>query len=102
SFLRPGFGLKKGFDRYDFFRSKDRDERRADAMVDHALEWIDAQAPGKPWFCLLHVFDPHMPYDPPPAVAGRFTAGYRGTLTAPIEVKSQLIQRVNSGQLPLD
>ena len=32
SFLRPGFGFKQGFERYDFFRNKDRDERRANEI----------------------------------------------------------------------
>jgi arylsulfatase A-like enzyme/Flp pilus assembly protein TadD len=70
------FGLNVGFDRYDDrlgraagIDSDDR-ERRADAVVASALGWIKGQ-PGK-WFAWVHVFDPHMPYDPPAEAAAEF------------------------------
>ena len=49
--------------------SSDR-ERPADAVVKAALDWIGTQ-PGK-WFAWVHVYDPHEPYAPPGAFAGRF------------------------------
>jgi arylsulfatase A-like enzyme/Tfp pilus assembly protein PilF len=63
------FGLDQGFDVYD-----DSDitqeigqfgfaERRADRVIRPALEWILAQS--DKWFCWVHLFDPHDPYDPP-------------------------------------
>ena len=100
SFLWPGFGLDRGFDSYDFSRSKFRDQRAADVMVDQALAWIDAREPAAPWFLLLHLLDPHLPYDPSPQVAGRLTAGYHGTLATPIE--PGLVRKVNGGELELD
>ena len=45
-------------------------ERPADAVVKSALDWIGSQ-PGK-WFAWVHVYDPHEPYQPPPAFAARF------------------------------
>jgi choline-sulfatase len=102
TFLRPGFGLAAGFDTYDHTRNRFLGERRADVMVDHALAWIDRREPAEPWFLLLHLLDPHQPYDPPPAAAGRFTAGYDGKLTAPIGPDSGLVRQVKRGEADLD
>ena len=74
--LDQRFGLGAGFDVYD-----DRineigstvdfalPERRADAVVAPALQWIGAQ-PGK-WLAWVHVFDPHAPYVAPDEFARR-------------------------------
>jgi arylsulfatase A-like enzyme/Flp pilus assembly protein TadD len=65
------FGLNAGFDVYDdrypgtSMTSEFRlPERRADAVVHVATQWIAAQQ-GR-WFAWVHVFDPHAPYTPPP------------------------------------
>jgi arylsulfatase A-like enzyme len=41
-------------------------ERRADATVDRALAWA-AEHRGEDAFVMVHLFDPHLPRDPPPA-----------------------------------
>ena len=67
--LDSRFGLNRGFDLYnDYtgvqeFGTFDFVERRADEVVQLADEWIAGQK-GK-WFCWIHVFDPHDPYQPP-------------------------------------
>jgi hypothetical protein len=38
--------------------------RRAGEVVDRAVKWLEAQS-GKPYFLWVHVYDPHIPYDPP-------------------------------------
>jgi arylsulfatase A-like enzyme/tetratricopeptide (TPR) repeat protein len=71
------FGLAIGFDVYDDKLSlptasgeeSDR-ERRADAVVAAALDWIGRQS-GK-WFAWTHVYDPHVTYQPPQEWAARF------------------------------
>jgi arylsulfatase A-like enzyme len=70
-FLKPEFGTSRGFETYDYERS-----RRADAVVDWTLEWLDTAAE-QPFFLMMHLIDPHLPYDAPPPVEGRFTAGGR-------------------------
>jgi arylsulfatase A-like enzyme len=102
TFLRPGFGIADGFDTYDHMRNRFLDERRADVMVDRALSWIDQRQHGEPWLLLVHLLDPHQPYDPPPAEAGRFTAGYQGALEAPIGPDSGLVRGVKRGTVELD
>ncbi len=101
AFLRPGFGLAQGFELYDYGRNKDRDARAADVMVDRALAWIDERAPDQPWFLVLHLLDPHLPYAPPADVAGRFTQGYEGSLVAPIAADAELVGEGRRGELAL-
>ena len=69
--LNARFGLNAGFDDYDD-RIGDTHgpvefalpERRADAVVAAAREWITAQSDR--WLAWVHLFDAHAPYDPPP------------------------------------
>jgi choline-sulfatase len=51
-----------------FLAPTESPEWTADRVVPRAVEWISAPAPRKrPFFLWLHLFDPHMPYAPPPA-----------------------------------
>ena len=75
--LDQRYGLSTGFDIYDDRISevgKTTDiavpERRADATVSSALNWIGSQT-GK-WFGWVHVYDPHAPYAPPAEWAARY------------------------------
>ena len=70
------FGLNAGFDVYDDKLDPagngepgDR-ERRADAVVRSASDWIGRQA--GTWFAWVHVYDPHATYAPPAEWAARF------------------------------
>jgi len=68
------FGLSRGFEVYDDNLSKapgvnyDFAERRASEVVEAARSWLEVH-PG-PAFVWVHLFDPHAPYDPPPAFRG--------------------------------
>jgi len=74
--LDSRFGLAQGFDVYDdsygtrnpleFFYV----ERRAEKVINPAMEWIKRQA--RTWFCWIHLFDPHQPYLPPPPYDEKF------------------------------
>jgi len=69
--LDARFGLARGFDVYDDALSQRTAskspfsfaERRADAVVDAALEWLRT-APDR-FFLWVHLYDPHADYDPP-------------------------------------
>ena len=82
--LARRFGLDRGFGHYDDRMGKPSGvhyefaERRADAVVDAAIAWLASQ-PGDV-FVWVHLFDPHAPYDPPPAFAG--DDPYRGEIAA--------------------
>jgi arylsulfatase A-like enzyme/Tfp pilus assembly protein PilF len=85
------FGFDRGFDAYDDHLPKGNDPRRtpyverlADATTDAALRWLgsplSAGAPA-PFFLWVHYYDPHAPYEPPAALAGRFAgAPYDGEI----------------------
>jgi arylsulfatase A-like enzyme/tetratricopeptide (TPR) repeat protein len=77
--LERRFGLNVGFDVYDDRVGQggpsgvfSEPERRADAVVKVAIEWIDRQT-GR-WFAWVHVYDPHAPYAPPAEWQARYGA----------------------------
>jgi arylsulfatase A-like enzyme len=74
--VRNFSGLDQGFQVYDDFvqeREKYRTnfERRAGQTLPIAARWIVAQG-DRPFFCFIHLIDPHGPYDPPPPFDARF------------------------------
>ncbi len=74
--LDSRFGLDQGFDVYDdkYGTQGPKDlvfvERKADAVVDKAVEWLEGRA--GPWFLWVHLFDPHQPYAPPEPYLTRY------------------------------
>jgi len=76
--LDDRFGLNQGFDLYDDFygdTSAQNDfsfvERRAEKVIEPAVEWIN-QNKNNLWFCWVHLFDPHAPYDPPQSFKDKY------------------------------
>lgn len=77
--LARRFGLDRGFDHYDDdlpvgaqgFRYP---ERRGGDVVDRVLAWTAGQPDAQPVFLLVHLYDPHADYAPPPPFAQRFAA----------------------------
>lgn len=80
--LDSRFGLDKGFDVYDdnygdsnALNDFSFAERKAEDVIRAAISWTDflyqneklnsTQASGQRWFCWVHIFDPHAPYNPP-------------------------------------
>jgi len=82
-FLDPRFGFDRGFRTYDYFPSSNLDVRRAAASVDRALALMREIPPERPAFLLLHLFDAHLAYDPPPPWDARWSGEYAGELRAP-------------------
>ncbi len=75
--LDDRYGLGRGFDVYDDRLPPGNGEsflyaeRRAEAVVEAAGDWILGAGPS-PWLAWVHLFDPHAPYDaPPPVPPGR-------------------------------
>jgi len=90
--LDPAFGVARGFDVYDYVMGSHDDKRRADVVVDHALELIDEHAGGD-LFLFVHFFDPHMSYGAPPPYGGMFTDGLEGGYQLPIAVDPRQLDR---------
>jgi arylsulfatase A-like enzyme/Flp pilus assembly protein TadD len=71
SVLKRRFGFNQGFSVYDDEMptlgkgsALAEPERRAEEVVGRAIRWLDTQS-RKPFFLWVHVYDPHVPYDPP-------------------------------------
>lgn len=75
-YVNPAFGLHQGFDEYASL------EERADPLVDRALARLEQIRADRQFFLYLHLFDPHNPYEPPPAecrsVAIRLAPSFAG------------------------
>jgi len=77
-------GLDRGFDIYEddmssaIVRSEDYPTatyRPGNIVVDKALAWLAKRDNDKPFFCWVHLYDPHQPYAPHAALNGTPFAG---------------------------
>ncbi len=71
------FGIGQGFDVYDDKFLEDeilknfRSERKADEVFASFSPWFDKNYNQK-FCCWVHLYDPHLPYDPPPPFKQQF------------------------------
>lgn len=86
--LRGATGMAKAFDFLDdgitsrAGAATGSVQRDGTATTAIAKRWIDEQG-DRPLFFLLHLFEPHAPYEPPPALAERYAASpYDGEVAA--------------------
>ncbi|HPJ72604.1 MAG TPA: sulfatase, partial [bacterium] len=79
--LDKRFGLGRGFDLYDDRPDESSRGRElpANTVAGRALAWMEKNA-GRPFFCWIHFFDPHFPYDPPSAYLGAGIDPYDGEI----------------------
>lgn len=78
-----GFAFDQGFDLFQSIRGKRLDNHaRTEEINEHLFPLIREHA-DEPFFLYVHAIDPHTPYDPPPAFAGRFRdPNYSGPIDA--------------------
>jgi arylsulfatase A-like enzyme/Flp pilus assembly protein TadD len=87
--LDSRFGLDMGFDVYDdqLGGAETRTaflmpERRGPETVESALRWLAVQGDA-PFFCFVHLYEPHFPYRPSEPFASRFPGQpYQGEVAA--------------------
>lgn len=98
--LDSRFGLDRGFDVYeDSFADAARpafleQERRGAETVRLAQQWIDAGGK-QPYFCWIHLYEPHFPYRPEEPLASRFAdRPYDGEVAAADAALAPLLERV--------
>jgi arylsulfatase A-like enzyme len=76
-------GLARGFDRYSGVTSGTltgpERQRRADEVVADALRWLDEIGDSK-FFLWAHLYDPHLPYDPPEPYRSAYFDQYIGEI----------------------
>jgi arylsulfatase A-like enzyme len=71
--LGPDSGADQGFDHFE--QPVDSRESIAEEVVSRALEWIDGLAEHQRFFLWVHLFDPHLPYEPPEEFRGGVPLG---------------------------
>ena len=77
--LDSRWGLNQGFDSYfdhfNRYREVNRDEiqRNAEETESEVEKWLPANK-DKPFFCWVHFYDPHEPYDPPEPYASTYAS----------------------------
>jgi arylsulfatase A-like enzyme/tetratricopeptide (TPR) repeat protein len=94
------FGLDQGFDLYDDnfqestpFKALNA-ERKAEQVYAVFSPWFD-KLQDKPFFCWLHFFDPHLPYNPPSPYREQFAdSPYDGELAYMDYIIGQVMRRL--------
>jgi choline-sulfatase len=79
--LKKLFGFNNGFATYDDEMPRpgsknefrEDPERKASAVVDRAIAWLEKRPEGKPYFLWVHLYDPHIPYQPPAEFMRKYT-----------------------------
>ena len=77
--LSTRWGLDQGFETYTepesgydpTLMSFAQIQRPADAVVDDAIAWLRKESE-QPWFAWVHLYDPHLPYEPPPGFVSEY------------------------------
>ncbi len=107
--LSSEFGLDRGFDHFDENLTIAMDDlplnrliRRGAEVTEAVWTWLDnAAGRGRPFFAMVHYFDPHWPYQPPPPYDTMFGPGYEGPVTGSMQDLRALRQRLGrSGGRP--
>jgi tetratricopeptide (TPR) repeat protein len=97
-------GLARGFDVYDdAIPAPPRrpgivshyDERAGTATVARAAAWLAVQR-GRKAFAWVHLWEPHVPYAPPPEFAARFPDRYQGEVAAADAALGMLLEQARA------
>jgi choline-sulfatase len=102
--LRGEAGLAPLFDTYDdaiearpgaLFREYQRSGFVTESVAER---WIDAHA-AQPFFYFFHIYEPHVPYDPPEPFRSRYANRYDGEIAAADAIVGKLLDHLKIGGL---
>lgn len=85
-FASSTYGFDAGFDLFEEFRITEDYrfdqglEPRADRVVTRVIDWLTKREKERPFFLLVHLFDPHWEYGAPEPFRNRFDPEYRGEI----------------------
>lgn len=89
--MRSGSGIERGFSIYDDEGVREPPkgkltipERKAEATLGRAADWLKKNKDANRVFCFVHLFDPHTPYDPPKDLAAKYAGQPNGGYDAEI------------------
>jgi choline-sulfatase len=105
-------GLEQGFTRYRGVSqttlkgrttgsmTADSRQRRADEVMTDATRWLALDGiNGRPFFLWTHLYDPHLPYDPPEPFRSRYFDPYIGEIAFADSQIGRLIDALDRHQL---
>jgi arylsulfatase A-like enzyme len=98
----PDSGLGRGFEWYDHVvtDASNRNHRTAAATTDLALGWLAQHREAPRLFLVVHYFDPHLTYDPPPPFDTRYEPPGGGRIRSGFGSTGE-VARVRSGEIQL-
>ncbi len=96
NYLGSLFGMEKGF---EHFMIDDEGHGRAAETVDEFISWLDSEEFSEPYFVVFHLFDPHMPYDPPMGYDRTFTENGTSGITEWIPDENGVLDPVQADHL---
>jgi arylsulfatase A-like enzyme/Tfp pilus assembly protein PilF len=102
--LRGGSGLRDAFDSYDDAmevkagQPQGMVQRSGDVSEASAVRWIDANG-DKPFFFMLHLYEPHAPYAPPEPYRSRFALPYDGEIATADAIVGRFIEHLRARKL---
>ena len=70
-------------------------QRRGEVTAALAQEWIDAHR-GAPFFFFLHLYEPHVPYDPPEPFRSRYASPYDGEIASADAIVGGLLDHLRA------
>ncbi|HEX3035792.1 MAG TPA: sulfatase [Thermodesulfobacteriota bacterium] len=80
AFTEGGYVSEKfGYQGFDHFEGRAKGEKEIDIKIIYtkAVDWLK-KAPSRPFFLFLHTYQPHSPYNPPPAFDIYSDKNYQG------------------------
>jgi arylsulfatase A-like enzyme/Flp pilus assembly protein TadD len=94
--LRRATGFNAGFDFFDDAMEFAQSEERPGAeTLDAVRPWLRSVA-DRPFFLFFHIFEPHLPYEPPPEYAARYPSSYDGEVAASDAVVGGLLDELRA------
>jgi len=99
--LRRGTGLGAAFDFYDdaldvYAGARFVDYQRSGFATEPVAErWIGEHA-ASPFFFFLHLYEPHVPYDPPEPFRSRYSNRYDGEIATADSLVGRLLDRLRA------
>jgi len=107
--LRSEFGISRGFEHFDeqFTQSTILHDnkliRPATDVTDAFLRWLNGREDERPYFAMVHYFDPHFPYRPPKNFVDEIRRGQPGSAKASMKDINKAARALKeSGGLPDD
>jgi len=101
-FLSERFGLTRGFEHVDYFKGATNEHMRpAGDTTDAAIAWLTAHR-DRPFFALVHYFDPHLVYAPPRAFRERYADPRDRAPAAPLFGKRRDMVKLRQGKINVD